>query len=116
MAAAIDQAVRKLMSIEHIRRRITLRIHAGNSVEKVGEARPVNQLRRLPSKAQFNGVGRLRTYIQLHAFGVRVKAPLRIVTTPSSTVLCSACIIDLNVYGAKRPHIGNLPSGRTILS
>jgi hypothetical protein len=41
MAAAIDQAVRKLMSIEHIRRRITLRIHAGNSVQKVGEARLV---------------------------------------------------------------------------
>jgi hypothetical protein len=41
MAAAIDQAVRKLLSIEHIRRRITLRIHAGSSVQKVGEARPV---------------------------------------------------------------------------
>ena len=41
MAAANDQAVRKLKSIELIRRRITLRIHAGNSVEKVGEARPV---------------------------------------------------------------------------
>ena len=44
------------------------------------------------------------------------KAPLRIVTTPSSTVLCSACIIGLNVYGAKRPCIGNLPSRRTIQS
>jgi hypothetical protein len=41
MAAAIDQAVCKLMSIEHIRRRITLRIHAGNSAQMVGEARPV---------------------------------------------------------------------------
>jgi hypothetical protein len=41
MAAAIDQAVRKLMSIEQIRRRITLRIYAGNNVQKVGEARPV---------------------------------------------------------------------------
>jgi hypothetical protein len=33
MAAAIDQAVRKLMSIEHIRRRITLSIHAGIMTE-----------------------------------------------------------------------------------
>ena len=41
MAAATDQAVRKLMSIEHIRRRITLRIQRHNSVQKVGEARPL---------------------------------------------------------------------------
>jgi hypothetical protein len=41
LVAAIDQAVRKLMSIEQIRRRITLRICAGNNVQKVGEARPV---------------------------------------------------------------------------
>jgi hypothetical protein len=41
MAAAIDQALCKLMSIEHIRLRITLRIHAGNSAQMVGEARPV---------------------------------------------------------------------------
>jgi hypothetical protein len=40
MAATIDQAVRKLMSIEQIRRRITLRIYADN-VQKFGEARPV---------------------------------------------------------------------------
>jgi hypothetical protein len=32
-----------------------------------------------------------------------------------TTVLCSACIIGLNVYGAKRPLIGNLPSRRTIM-
>jgi hypothetical protein len=69
MAAAIDQAVRKLKSIEHIRRRITLSFHAGNSVEKVGEARPgqVYQLRRLPSETQFSGVGQIAKLRQLHA-------------------------------------------------
>ena len=68
------------------------------------------------TKTQFNGVGRLRTYISFTHSSVLVKAPLWIVTTPSSTVLCSACIIGLNVYGIKRPRIGNLPSRRTILS
>src|SRR5712671_2615692 len=52
---------------------------------------------------------------QLHAFGLLVKAPL-CVTTPSSTVLCSAYMIGLTIYGIKRPCVGNLSSRPTILS
>src|SRR6202022_3197263 len=52
---------------------------------------------------------------QLHAFGLLVKAPL-CVTTPSSTVLCSASMIGLTIYGIKRPCVGNLSSRPTILS
>ncbi len=52
---------------------------------------------------------------QLHAFGVLVKAPPWIVTAPSPTVLCSAYMIGLAIYGIKRPRAGNLSSRPTIL-
>jgi hypothetical protein len=53
---------------------------------------------------------------QLHVSVVLVKAPPWIVTTPSSTVLCSAFRIGLTIYGIKRPFVGNLLSRPTILS
>src|SRR5882762_7508444 len=43
------------------------------------------------------------------------KLDLWIVTTPSSTALCSAYMIGLTIYRIKRPRIGNLSSGPTIL-
>src|SRR5260221_1756080 len=53
---------------------------------------------------------------QLHACGVLMKARLWIVTTPSSTILCSVSMIGLPIYGIRRPSVGNLSSGPTILS
>jgi hypothetical protein len=66
------------------------------------------------SKIRFSGVGRLRTYISFT--GVLVKAPPWIVTAPSSTVMCSAYMNGLPIYGIKRPRVGNLSSRPTILS
>jgi hypothetical protein len=67
---------------------------------------------RARTEVQFNGVGRLRTYISF----TLVKARLWIVTTPSSTALCSAYMIGLPIYGIRRPGVGNLSSEPTILT
>ena len=78
--------------------------HAKTRLRRLSSVRPA-WISRHCSQHECRQIANLH---RVHAIGVRLTSRLRIVTAPSSTVVCSACMIGLTVYDVKRPCIGNL--------